>query len=170
MDQNVVEVIYSPERNAQIQIFRRANGTFGFAELRFHTEENCWIPFGRYSEAFIDSVQSALREATGRVGWLADALKPRSYSLIRIRELSNDPSAMFISPETPVYTAVARDAEHPDGLGEKFNAKQILRVGGLYLVETIEEPDVWYMGDRQGEGPIYCWGSYGSLEDAVKAL
>ena len=35
MDQNVVEVIYSPERNAQIQIFRRANGTFGFAELRF---------------------------------------------------------------------------------------------------------------------------------------
>ncbi len=170
MDQNVVEVIYSPERNAQVQIFRRGNGTVGFSELRFHPEERCWIPFGRYSEAIIDSVQSAIREATGRVSWLADALKPRSYSLTRIRELSHDPTAMFLSEDTPVFAAVAADAEHPEGLGEKLNVKQVLRVGGLYLVETLEESDIWYMGDRQGEGSIYCWGSYGALEDAIKSL
>lgn len=170
MNRNIVEVIYSPERNAQVEVFRRDNGTFGFTELRFLPEEKCWAPFGRYSEAVVDSAESAIREAKGRVDWLADALRPRSYSLSWIRSLSNDQDARFISPDTPVFTAVARDHAHPEGFGEKLAAKQILRVGGLYLVETIEKADNWFMGDRQGEGPIYCWSSYGSLEDAIRSL
>ncbi|HLY72824.1 MAG TPA: hypothetical protein VKU80_01795 [Planctomycetota bacterium] len=170
MSQTIVEMIYSPERNARVQVFHRDNGTFGFEEERFQKEEQCWIPFGRYSESIIDSLESAIREATGRVSWLADALKPKSYSLSWIRTVSGDPKAHFISPDTPVFTAVAPDHAHPEGLGKKLSAKQILQVGGLYLVETIEKADEWFMGDRKGDGPIYCWSSYGSLMDAIKSL
>jgi hypothetical protein len=170
MDQDIVEVIYSPERNARVQVFRRRNGTFGFGEERFQAEEKCWTPFGRYSEAIIDSLEVAIREATGRVSWLADALKPKAYSLSWIRTESDDPEATFISPDTPVFKAIAVDHAHPEGLGERLSAKQILRVGGLYLVETVEKADDWYVGDRKGEGPIYCWSSYGSLADAIKSL
>src|SRR6185503_626230 len=170
MSQTIVEVIYSPERNARVQVFRRGNGTFGFEEERFQKEEQCWIPFGRYSEAIIDSLESAVREAAGRVSWLADALKPKAYSLSWVRTVSGDPAATFIPTDTLVFNAVAADQAHPEGLGERLSAKQILRVGGLYLVETVEKVDEWYIGDRKGEGPIYCWGSYGSLPDAIKSL
>jgi hypothetical protein len=167
---SIVEVIYNPERNARVEVFRRENGTFGFSELRFHNEEKTWAPYGRYSEAVVDSAESAIREAKGRVDWLADALKPKSYTLSWIRSLSHDQDAMFISPDIPVHRAVARDGDHSEGLGPRIAARQILRVGGLYLVETIEKADNWFMGDRQGDGPIYCWSSYGSLEDAIRSL
>ncbi len=167
MSHSIVEVIYSPERNAQVEIFHRGNGTYGFTELRF--QQNAWIPY-RPSDAVVDSTESAIREAKGRVDWLADALKPRSYSLSWIRSISHDQDAMFIPPDTQVFTAVARDDAHPEGRGERLTAKHILLVHGFYLVETIEETDNWFMGHRQGDGPIYCWGSYGSLEDAIGSL
>lgn len=158
----VVEVIYSPRRNSKIEIFRRENGTYGFAELRFAGEEKCWIPFGRYSEAVVDSVETAIREARGRVSWLDAALKPNSYSLTWIRELSGDPEAEFISQDIPVLGA----GDPP----EPLTPKQILQVGGQFLVETVDMPDDWFMGSRQADGPIICWGPYGDLERAIRSL
>jgi len=47
--------------------------------------------------------------------------------------------------------------------------RSIVRVGELYLVETAEAPDDWYMGQLMGSS-IVCHGAYGRLEDAIRAL
>ena len=56
----------------KVEIFRRENGTYGFAALRWSDEplERCWVPFGRYSECFALDADSAVVEAKSRVEWL----------------------------------------------------------------------------------------------------
>jgi hypothetical protein len=56
----------------KVEIFRRADGTFGFEELKFGEEERIWFPVGRYTTAIIDSLDNAIMEARGRVSWLRD--------------------------------------------------------------------------------------------------
>lgn len=55
----------------KVEIFRRADGTFGFEELKFGQEEGVWFPVGKYSLAIIGSLDNAVKEAKGRVSWLA---------------------------------------------------------------------------------------------------
>jgi hypothetical protein len=56
------------------EIFERADGTFGFEELAFGDDEGAWFPVGKYSTAIVDSLDHAISEAIGRIGWLsADA-------------------------------------------------------------------------------------------------
>ena len=52
-------------------MFQRADGTFGFEELKFWHEEQAWLPEGKYSIAIIDSLERAIKEAKGRVAWLS---------------------------------------------------------------------------------------------------
>ena len=28
---------------------------------------------------------------------------------------------------------------------------------GIFLVESVDEPDNWYLGDRDADGVIVCW-------------
>ena len=56
----------------KVEVFQRADGTFGFEELMFGEEEGAWFPAGRYSAAFIGSLDDAIMEARGRVSWLGD--------------------------------------------------------------------------------------------------
>ena len=67
---NVIRTFLSSDGNRKVEIFQREDGTFGFAELRFGADENCWLQVGRYSIAIIDTLDSAIREAKGRVSWL----------------------------------------------------------------------------------------------------
>ena len=55
----------------KVEVFQRADGTFGSEELKFWQEEQAWIPQGKYSIAIIDSLESAIKEAKGRVEWLS---------------------------------------------------------------------------------------------------
>ena len=52
---------------------------------------------------------------------------------------------------------------------DRLLPRTILRIGEQYLVETIEEPDDWYMGQLTSAG-IVCHGAYGRLADAIRAL
>jgi hypothetical protein len=52
---------------------------------------------------------------------------------------------------------------------EELRPRSIIRIGGQYLVETADEPDTWLMGQLQGD-LIVCWGSYGSLDTALRSL
>ena len=61
----------NPDGARKVEIFQRADGTFGFEELKFGPEEGAWFPVGKYSIAIIDSLDNALKEAKGRVSWLA---------------------------------------------------------------------------------------------------
>ena len=51
-------------------IFERLDGTFGFEELAFDQDECAWIPFGRYSNAIVDTLDNAINEAKSRIAWL----------------------------------------------------------------------------------------------------
>ena len=67
----VARSLYSRDGLRRVDIFQRPDGTFGFEELRFDAALDAWVPFGRYSTAFVDTAERALAEARGRIGWLA---------------------------------------------------------------------------------------------------
>jgi hypothetical protein len=72
--------------------------------------------------------------------------------------------AGYLEPSLPVRVALS-----PEG-SEPIEPRTIIEVGGLYLVEAVGEPDDWYMGQRRADGVIECWGQYGDLEAALRAL
>lgn len=55
----------------RVEIFERADGTFGFEELAYANDEGAWLPSGKYSVAIIDSMDRAISEAIGRIAWLS---------------------------------------------------------------------------------------------------
>jgi hypothetical protein len=73
MEKIVKETFMKPDGTRKVEIFQRENKTFGFEELEFGFEENCWYPIGEYSLAIIDSFDNAIREAEGRVRWLRNS-------------------------------------------------------------------------------------------------
>ena len=55
-----------------MDIFERADGTFGFEECRRDYEDaGEWFPLGEYSRLIFDTEADALAEAKARVPWLA---------------------------------------------------------------------------------------------------
>lgn len=71
--------------------------------------------------------------------------------------------------------ATYEDASQPVRLArsegsEPIEPRTIINVGGVYLIEAVDEPDSWYMGDRGPDGVIVCWGRYGDIETTLRAL
>jgi hypothetical protein len=69
MTRREIKTIYDPTRMRRVIILRRADGSFGFEDQRF-CDEQCWIPYGHYSESFCDTAERAESEASLRVSWL----------------------------------------------------------------------------------------------------
>jgi hypothetical protein len=74
MGAKIVKTIMDGTGQRRVEIYQRTDGSFGFEEWRFGTEdeEQCWFPVGRYSCAIIDTLENAEKEARSRVYWLAD--------------------------------------------------------------------------------------------------
>ncbi len=70
----IVMTIVHPDGNRKVNVFRRSDGSFGFEELRWHTGDGCWCPFGKYSIAFVDTMEHVLQEIKERVTWVEQAL------------------------------------------------------------------------------------------------
>jgi hypothetical protein len=67
----VVKTIEHPRDDTRrVEIFQRANGTYGFREWRYQPEYDAWVPYGIYSNAVTDTAERAEDEARGRVSWL----------------------------------------------------------------------------------------------------
>jgi len=67
--------INMPGNEICVDIFMRANGTFGFEEFRRDPEDaRDWFPIGGYAHQTFDSFEEAKHAAQRRVGWLEDAL------------------------------------------------------------------------------------------------
>jgi hypothetical protein len=70
-----LRVLTSLENNAAdrcVDIFVRADGTFGFEECRRDYEDaGEWFPLDKYSGLIFDTEEAALAEAKARVAWLA---------------------------------------------------------------------------------------------------
>ena len=73
MTVEVLRTIINGEGTRKVEIFRCSDGTFGFEELEWldAPREHCWVPFGKYSIARIDTLEHTLREVEGRVSWVA---------------------------------------------------------------------------------------------------
>jgi hypothetical protein len=87
----------------------------------------------------------------------------RDWPPERLAEVAGAYHADYLEPTEPVRLALI------DG-SEPLNPRTIIEVGGLFLVETVDEPDDWYMGQRAKDGIIECWGRYGDLETALRGL
>jgi hypothetical protein len=77
MGVKIVKTINDRDRKRRVEIYKRSDGSFGFAEWQFGTEEQSWYPVGRYSHAIIDTLENAEKEARSRVRWLADEAEER---------------------------------------------------------------------------------------------
>ena len=62
----------SSDKTRKVEVFQRADNTFGFEEFTFGQEEQAWFPVGSYSIAVIVSLERAIKEAMERVAWLSD--------------------------------------------------------------------------------------------------
>ena len=82
----------------------------------------------------------------------------------RIAALAQRAGAEYLDASQAVRLALSPEGSQP------IRPRTIIAVGGLYLVEAVDEPDDWYMGQRRSDGVIECWGKYGDIETALRAL
>jgi hypothetical protein len=73
MPDTVLRTIVDSTGKRRVLIVRRDNGAYGFEEERWSDDplEHCWTPSGKYSFSICATEEIAMREAAGRVGWLA---------------------------------------------------------------------------------------------------
>jgi hypothetical protein len=90
------------------------------------------------------------------------------WDVTRIRTESGDKNAHFI--DGPVQASTYSRQEEGRPVYEPLRVKRVLAVGGLFLIEAEGESDDWYMGQKAKDGTIQCWGSYGTLRDAIQGL
>ena len=67
----LIKTLLSDNGLMKVELFRRQDGTFGFQEWHFHSQENAWALFGRRPTSICDSLEKAEAEARGRVEWLS---------------------------------------------------------------------------------------------------
>jgi hypothetical protein len=67
----VVDSINAPDGGRCVDIFRRADGSFGFEEYRRDIEDQRgWFAIGGHAELRFDSAEAAKRAARTQVTWL----------------------------------------------------------------------------------------------------
>ena len=76
MSEQVLHTLVDASEKRRVLIVRRDNGAYGFEEEHWSDEplELCWIRHGQYPFSICDSEETALREAHGRIAWLADGV------------------------------------------------------------------------------------------------
>jgi hypothetical protein len=84
-------------------------------------------------------------------------------SQAELEELAGGP-VEWVEPPKPAVLAM-RPPERP----ETLRPARMLRIDGMYLVETLDEPGTWFMGE-ENEGVVQCWGGYGDLRNAIRGL
>ncbi len=68
----VTRSIETPDGACCVDLFRRADASFGFEEYRRDPEDaGGWFPIGHHAEASYPTEAAALAEARRRVAWLA---------------------------------------------------------------------------------------------------
>ena len=66
-----IHTFVHPNGSRRVEIFQRENGTFGFEEWKFLSDEQAWIPItSRRSIPMVSSEEEAIKEAKGRIDWL----------------------------------------------------------------------------------------------------
>lgn len=88
---------------------------------------------------------------------------PAGWTIERVRALSGDPSAVPLSLDRLVVVEAAGQGDY-----EPLRPDVILAFHELCLVRDDGE---WFMGQRDDDGSVICWASYGSdLVEAIRSL
>ena len=75
--ETVLSSINNDDASRCVDIFRRADGTFGFEEYRRDVEDGRgWFPVGNFAERRFPDAQAALAAAVSRVSWLSAVIGP----------------------------------------------------------------------------------------------
>lgn len=76
MKRTTVKVIMAPDGKRKVELFQRANGTYGFLEWVFGEPPytSRWFPSSGSTECFVPDARTAMAEARGRVEWLRSEL------------------------------------------------------------------------------------------------
>ena len=74
MRYEVIKTIVHPDGKRRVVFTCRSGKQFKFGEDYFSEEplEQCWIPKGSRGETICDSLETAMREAKGRIKWLSE--------------------------------------------------------------------------------------------------
>ena len=84
---------------------------------------------------------------------------PREWPPERIAQVAHhEGEAAYLEP-----SEVVRLIGLPTG-AKRIEPRTIIQVGGVFLIESSDEPDDWYMGQRASDGDIECWGKYDQLK------
>jgi len=68
----VVRTLYTPDALRKVEVFERANGTFGFEELHWSDQEYSWLLSPVQTNPVLDTADQAVKEAYGRISWLSE--------------------------------------------------------------------------------------------------
>jgi hypothetical protein len=117
---------------------------------------------------------------------ISDGLHPVAIAIEELRKLIGNPAipltiewikdfsfcndATFIDPKGVNVYCDFIDQVCQERKLNKIEVHQIIKFDELCLVEEIGDEDDWQMGQIDSKGDIYCWGYYGTLKDAIKAL
>ena len=71
---NAIKTIYDTSAERRVCFCKNSDGTFGFVEWKFCTQEDSWVPTRTGQGARLGTLEDAIREAKGRVEWLASAI------------------------------------------------------------------------------------------------
>ena len=73
MTEETIREMYNEDRTRRVLIVKRKNGSFGYEEEYFSQDpmERCWCRYGQRPFSICDSVETALKEAEGRIEWLS---------------------------------------------------------------------------------------------------
>lgn len=94
---------------------------------------------------------------------------PDGWTLARVREVSQCPTAETRPADTPVALETYPYGNNTQALRVSVAANVIIDFAGLFLVQPAGEAE-WYMG-QEHNGEVVCWASYGDdLESAINSL
>lgn len=110
----------------------------------------------------------------------------KAFAIDELRKLMNEPAlplsidwvkdfsfcedAIFINPYDVEVFSECIDNENHETKPDKIEAKTIISIMGLCLVEEVGCEDEWQMGQIDDSGHIICWANYGTLKEAIMGL
>ena len=71
---NALKTIYDSGLQRRVCFYKNSDATFGFLEWSFSNEEGSWVPTRIGQGSRLSTIEDAVREARGRVEWLASVI------------------------------------------------------------------------------------------------
>lgn len=81
MSRRIIRTVHRHDGASRVHVFVRDDSTFGFCEEQFVVDSfvSGWVPVLHHGETYCATEEIVMREALGRVDWLAQQLAQQSH-------------------------------------------------------------------------------------------